>query len=1190
MATKSAGRVSIRVLPDSTGFKRDLEKSLDRIERQLKAKIPVELVLKREDLARLKRQIESLVIKIKPTIDLSVDQEDIEAMKAKIERAKPKVDVGLNTIIASRRIEALTRTRTVTIIPVIAKALGGFGKHLRGLAGLNVITNMFEEGIHFFQNIDTHAVSLAKMYSKISGIASTLGAAAGSALTLSSNLASIANLALFAPGFFTAFGIGVGVLITALKDLPFFLQDLRHHFIELHDVISTAFWKEAAQPIRDLTNNLMPTLKSQLKDTATLMGGLFKELADSIADEATPERVKGMFEQMNKAIKTARGAIRPFVRAFTTLGEHGSKYFDRFAKWVVKSSEQFDKFIDKAAKDGRLDRWMEDAIKNTKALGDSLRGIVRIFASLGRAAEAAGSINLTQLGESLNKAADVMNSERFQRVATTLFRGMNDAVTGIARGFMALGPAIESAAPSLERIFQSTGRIFETVGHLLALVIDNPKLQAGAEKFFQGIESGLKKLAPAMTPFADSLGGALKLLGRMFDGVMEVIAAITIELGPELDKIGDEFDKLIDPLKGAILKFVTEVKPVLVQFRTDVVAPLVKFINEQALPLFSKISDIALPAIKVILEEIKEFIDVDLTNAFKGLNSTLDNSEEKGKKLAEFLKGIMDGPTPGSNDFFKNLMPGFNGAWLTPDGIKNGNFWKDWENLLRPLDDWVTNTAVPWIEGAFMNMMKSVEDWINTDFKPWAKSVGDALWKAFLALLFGGSSDSPETDTESAKYGDLFWESVRLLIVTGYEKWKAGIGGWLKDINPINDLMEALFGDSARSTKGTGGFGGSGGAKGFGPSAKIGPELFNEEAEKGFLQKLIAGMGVTLGGAGVTIDAAFALWSANTKTQWDTYWEGFKTAPGGAVQTTTTTVATGTVAMGVSLGTFIATNAPVWASNWETMKQNVVVSLATQQQEASTKTAGMTASLVGFIAANAPTWASNWETMKQNVVLSLATQQQESSTKTAGMAASLLGFLATVTARWGPGWETFKGVVTTAWRIITGDTTTGVNNSANEAGQLPQKSKNAVDGAGINLLASGAALVASFASGMEGNVSLVTRAAAWIVGEAKKYFPFSPAKKGPLSGLGYTTHSGRALVKDFAGGMMENMSMVRDATNKVAGAVKLGANMDLTTDLGADGIVIDRREVNLTVNNPINEPTSRTIEKATNKLRMAKAI
>ena len=58
--TKSAGRVSIRVVPDSTRFRQDLQKSLERIERTLVAKIRAELYLDRQSLVKLKKQIEEI--------------------------------------------------------------------------------------------------------------------------------------------------------------------------------------------------------------------------------------------------------------------------------------------------------------------------------------------------------------------------------------------------------------------------------------------------------------------------------------------------------------------------------------------------------------------------------------------------------------------------------------------------------------------------------------------------------------------------------------------------------------------------------------------------------------------------------------------------------------------------------------------------------------------------------------------------------------------------------------------------------------------------------------------------------------------------------------------------------------------------------------------------------------------------
>lgn len=76
---------------------------------------------------------------------------------------------------------------------------------------------------------------------------------------------------------------------------------------------------------------------------------------------------------------------------------------------------------------------------------------------------------------------------------------------------------------------------------------------------------------------------------------------------------------------------------------------------------------------------------------------------------------------------------------------------------------------------------------------------------------------------------------------------------------------------------------------------------------------------------------------------------------------------------------------------------------------------------------------------------------------------------------------------------------------------------------------SGAAITSSFADGLLSNwaMSKLTNAANGLVAAVKARLPRSPAKKGPFSGDGWraVARSGRAIVKEFAGGLGSTTSM-----------------------------------------------------------------
>lgn len=106
----------------------------------------------------------------------------------------------------------------------------------------------------------------------------------------------------------------------------------------------------------------------------------------------------------------------------------------------------------------------------------------------------------------------------------------------------------------------------------------------------------------------------------------------------------------------------------------------------------------------------------------------------------------------------------------------------------------------------------------------------------------------------------------------------------------------------------------------------------------------------------------------------------------------------------------------------------------------------------------------------------------------------------------------------------------------------------------INLAGSGAAMVLSFAAGIRSQIGAAVAAANAVVSAVKRLFPHSPAKEGPLSGQGYTDHSGEALVKDFAKGIESQASAARNAASVVTGAVAGAFNTSI------EGVAVEKAQ------------------------------
>lgn len=94
----------------------------------------------------------------------------------------------------------------------------------------------------------------------------------------------------------------------------------------------------------------------------------------------------------------------------------------------------------------------------------------------------------------------------------------------------------------------------------------------------------------------------------------------------------------------------------------------------------------------------------------------------------------------------------------------------------------------------------------------------------------------------------------------------------------------------------------------------------------------------------------------------------------------------------------------------------------------------------------------------------------------------------------------------------------------------------------------------SFGEGLKKAAGFVSKVARALMGDVTAFMPSSPAKKGPLSGKGYTLYRGEKMVEDFGKGMLSatpvlasaSRTVASTAVDAVAAATNLGAVMTNT--------------------------------------------
>lgn len=177
-------------------------------------------------------------------------------------------------------------------------------------------------------------------------------------------------------------------------------------------------------------------------------------------------------------------------------------------------------------------------------------------------------------------------------------------------------------------------------------------------------------------------------------------------------------------------------------------------------------------------------------------------------------------------------------------------------------------------------------------------------------------------------------------------------------------------------------------------------------------------------------------------------------------------------------------------------------------------------------------WSSGWNGIK---TAATTAWNAIKSAVTVGITA-IRGFITngvnTIKAFWSGGWNGVKTTLSNAWSSMVSKVTEMAGKVVNKAKEIPGLVKDGLGSLGSTLKASGVALIQGFIDGMGEMLGKAKDKARSIVSAVRDFFPFSPAKKGPFSGKGYTIHSGKALTKDFAKGMEKGGDSAKKAGGK----------------------------------------------------------
>lgn len=173
--------------------------------------------------------------------------------------------------------------------------------------------------------------------------------------------------------------------------------------------------------------------------------------------------------------------------------------------------------------------------------------------------------------------------------------------------------------------------------------------------------------------------------------------------------------------------------------------------------------------------------------------------------------------------------------------------------------------------------------------------------------------------------------------------------------------------------------------------------------------------------------------------------------------------------------------------------------------------------------------------------------------------AAIVGLVVLVIANWEKvkaftisAWNAIVSFVVSVWNRIVSTITSavsraysavssGFNRVVSFVASIPGRILGALGNLGSLLVSAGRSLIMGLWNGIKAAFDWVVGQVSGLMGTLRGLFPFSPAKHGPFAGKGYTSHSGAALMRDFAKGVLSQEGNVTRAVGRV-----MGASADLT--------------------------------------------
>ena len=499
MTEYNAGEARLRIVPDASQFRQKLEAEIRRINAELPVEANTRKAAERIDMFR---------------------------------REQSARDVNITVDVDTRRATAEMASLRAELDKFSAGALGT-GKSLKdsfSLAGAAAFA-AFNPAV--ISSIASVAQALQQVSQAGLVIPGVIGGAAASIGTLTLGMSGMGDAIKAAGKAADGSAKDVQAYNDALKKLSpnaaetvRAIADLKPAFDDIKKSVSGDMFDGIGASIRQLAAADLPVFKKGLTGIAQAFNTDFKQLGVSLGDGKTQSIFDRLFGNTADAQTRVAKAIDPLVKGIGTLVAGSSDALPRLADALGTVATRFDKFIESADKDGRLAKWIDEGLKGTTKLGESVLNIGKAFTAITKAM-GGGDGFLGGLERVTGKMQTFLNSDEGQDKLKRMFaagRAELEQLKPIVDNLAKILPAMFDAAQNSANIWLPTLKVITDI-----LASDPELVEAVTSAFIawktiDGIASLLSTLGILKNVLAVDLPGAAATGAAGISRALSVVA------------------------------------------------------------------------------------------------------------------------------------------------------------------------------------------------------------------------------------------------------------------------------------------------------------------------------------------------------------------------------------------------------------------------------------------------------------------------------------------------------------------------------------------------------------------------------------------------------------------------------------------------------------------------------------------